>query len=90
MREHKLRIGVIGVGFYAAGSLIPSLWATGRAEIVAIARRSPDRLRLAQRELNVSEAYTDWREMLEKSSLDAVVISTPPNTHAEPTVAALD
>jgi myo-inositol 2-dehydrogenase/D-chiro-inositol 1-dehydrogenase len=62
----------------------------GKVEIVAIARRSADRLALAQQELNVREAYTDWREMLEKSALDAVVIATPPNAHAEPTLAALE
>lgn len=90
MATQPLRIGVIGIGWYAGTALIPQLRATGRAEIVAIARRSVDRLALAQKELNVPDAYTDWREMLDKSHLDAVVISTPPNTHAEPTLAALE
>lgn len=72
MSAQTLRIGIIGVGWYAGTALIPKLRATGRAEIVAIARRSADRLAWAQQELNVHEAYTDWREMLEKSALDAV------------------
>jgi predicted dehydrogenase len=38
-----------------------------RVEIVAIARRSAERLALAQQALNVREAFTDWREMLEKA-----------------------
>jgi predicted dehydrogenase len=69
---------------------IPELRATGRAEIVAIARRNPERLALVQRELNVPEAYTDWREMLDNSHLDAVVVCTPHNLHVEPTLAALE
>lgn len=90
MTDQKLRIGVIGIGWYAGTSLIPNLRATGRAEIVAISRRNPDRLAQARHELAIGEAYTDWRDMLEKSQLDAVVVSTPPDTHVEPTLAALE
>ena len=90
MSEQKLRIGIIGIGWYAATVLLPTLQATGRAEIVAITRRRADRLALAQQELQISEAYTDWREMLDKSALDAVFVCTPPNAHTEPTVAALE
>ena len=90
MTDSKLRIGVIGIGWYAGTALIPKLRATGRAEIIAISRRNADRLAQAKQELGVAEAYTDWHEMLEKSELDAVVVSTPPNLHAEPTLAALE
>lgn len=89
MSNQKLRIGIIGIGWYAT-ELIAALRETGRVEIVAISRRNPERLALAQQQLKISEAYTDWREMLEKSALDAVVVATPPNAHAEPTVAALE
>lgn len=90
MTEKKLRIGVIGIGFYAGEILLPKLRETGRAEIVAISRRNPERLASAQKALNVPEGYTDWREMLEKSALDAIIVGTPPNTHTEPTIAALE
>lgn len=90
MTEHKLRIGVIGIGWYAGTTLIPRMRETGRAEIVAIARRNPDRLAQAQAELKIPAAFTDWQEMLDKTELDAVVVSTPPNSHAEPTLAALE
>src|SRR3712207_1350297 len=90
MAERKLRIGIVGIGWYTATELIPKLLETGRVEIIAISRRSADRLALAQQELNIGEAYTEWREMLEKSALDAVVVCTPPNAHAEPTLAALE
>lgn len=90
MADQKLRIGIIGIGWYAGTTLIPKLRETGRVEIVAIARRSAERLASAQRMLNVGEAYLDWRDMLEKSALDAVVVGTPPNAHTEPTLAALE
>lgn len=90
MTDQKLRIGIIGIGWYAGEALVPKLRETGRVEIVAISRRNPDRLALAQKALDVPEAYTDWREMLDKSALDAVVVGTPPNIHTEPTIAALE
>ena len=90
MTDNKLRVGIIGAGFIAAIAHIPQLRATGRAEVVAIARRDAERLALVQRELAVPEAYTDWREMLDKSRLDAVVVCTPHNLHVEPTLAALE
>lgn len=90
MTSNKLRVGIIGIGFYSAAAHVPQLRATGRAEVVAIARRTPERLNLIQKELGIAEAYTDWREMLDKCELDAVVVSTPHNQHVAPTVAALE
>lgn len=90
MTTHKLRDGIIGAGMIAAIAHIPKLHETGCAEVVALARRRPDRLALMQKELNIPEGYTDWREMLDNSKLDAVVIATPDNLHVEPALAALD
>ena len=90
MSERKLRVGIIGMGQWVAGEHIPNLRATGRAEVVSAARRNPERLALAQRELNIPEVYTDWREMLTRANLDAVVVGTPHNLHVEPTLAALE
>jgi predicted dehydrogenase len=90
MSDAKLRMGVVGVGWYASFNHVPQFRGTGRAEIVAISRRNAERLALAKKELDVAETYTDWREMLEKAALDAVVVCTPNNLHAEPTVAALE
>jgi hypothetical protein len=69
MSERKLRVGIIGMGQWVAGEHIPNLRATGRAEVVSAARRNPERLALAQRELNIPEVYTDWREMLTRTNL---------------------
>jgi predicted dehydrogenase len=90
MSDCKLRVGVIGAGFMGVMVLPPKLRETGRAEVVAVSRRDRDRLALAQEQLNVSEGYTDWREMLEKSALDAVLVCTPHDAHVEPTLAALE
>ena len=89
MATTKLRVGIIGMGWWAATHHVPELRGTRRAEVVAAARRNAERLALAQRELNLPSVYTDWREMLAREALDAVVVSTPHNQHVEPTLAAL-
>ena len=57
--DRVLRVGVIGIGTYAFGTNVPNLHKTGRVQVVAIARRVPDRLRIAQEALDVPQAYTD-------------------------------
>ncbi|HEY64458.1 MAG TPA: hypothetical protein G4O02_07785 [Caldilineae bacterium] len=59
MADSKLRVGIIGVGMIALMSHIPNLRNTGQAEIVAICRRDPRYLAMAQEKLNVPEAYTE-------------------------------
>ncbi|MCJ7550665.1 MAG: Gfo/Idh/MocA family oxidoreductase [Anaerolineae bacterium] len=88
--DEKLRVGIIGAGFYAMSVHVPVLKMTGRAEIVAVCRRNEERLAMAQAQAGANEAYTDWREMLGKAEMDAVVICTPHNLHCEQTVAALE
>jgi len=90
MPEEKLRVGIVGTGVIAAIMHIPQLRATGRVEVVAVCRRDADMLAKVQKALGVPEAYTDWREMLERAQLDAVVVSTPHRHHVEPTMAALE
>jgi predicted dehydrogenase len=89
MSTGKLRVGIIGAGWYATIAHVPDLRKTGRAEVAAIARRNPERLARMQETLQVDHAFTDWREMLDQGDLDAVVVSTSHDAHAEPTLAAL-
>ena len=91
MKRNKVQIGIIGIGSYSTSAHVPAIQELAdTAELVAICRRNEERLILAKKTLNVDSAYTDWHEMLEKEALDAVVVSTPNNMHAEPTIAALN
>lgn len=90
MANEKLRVGIIGIGMFAVYCHVPQLRAAGRAEVVACARRNPERLKMAQAALHIERGYTDWRQMLAEEHLDAVVVSTPHNAHVEPTLAALE
>jgi len=90
MSTQPLRVGVIGVGMIALIARIPELRETGKAEVVAICRRDAAALERAQEFLQVPEAYTDWREMLDRAALDAVLICTPHHLHCEQMLAALE
>lgn len=86
----KIRVGIIGIGSYAVFQHVPTLRKIDNVELVAVSRRTPHKLAIAKRELGIPEGYTDWRQMLDKAALDAVVVTTPNYMHADPTVAALD
>lgn len=90
MKENKLRVGIIGIGFWSMLVHVPALKKTGRAELVAISRRTPERLELARQSLGVSHAYTDWRDLIERNDLDAVIVSTAHVAHAASVIAALE
>ena len=90
MFNGKIRVGVIGIGRFSFTNHIPNLRKTGKAEVVAISRRNYQALKDAQKLLAVPRAYTDWRELLEKEELDAVIISTAHHVLAEPALAALN
>jgi predicted dehydrogenase len=86
----RARIGVIGAGWHAVYRLVPYTRQTMKADVVALCRRNRDRLEAAKQVLGVEKGYTDWREMLEREELDAVLVSTPHHAHAEPTIGALE
>lgn len=90
MPDNILRLGIIGVGTIAVLSHIPALRKTERAKIAAICRRDEAKLAMAQEHIGADETYTDWREMLDRAALDAVLVCTPPGLHAKPTLAALE
>lgn len=89
MTDKLLRVGIIGAGLWSTIAHIPHLRQTGHAEVVALCRRNQAKLTMLQEKFQIPEAYTDWQAMLDRASLDAVVVSTPHHLHAEPTIAAL-
>lgn len=86
-----LRIAVIGCGLIAQAIHLPRLRRMAdRFALVAFADRSATvREQLAAR-YRPARAYADWRVLLERERLDALVVCSPHATHAEIVLAALD
>lgn len=58
--------------------------------ITAICGRSADRAQAMADRWDVPVVAPDWRTMLERDDLDAVIVASPNDTHHEITMAALD
>jgi predicted dehydrogenase len=85
----KTKIGIIGLGGIAQLEHLPNLNKINNAVVSAVAEINKNRLNTIADKFNVKERYTDYNELLEKSSVDAVIIATPTHTHKEVAVACL-
>lgn len=86
-RRHRSAIGVIGAGAFARGVLMPRL--ARHADIVAVATATGLSAHSSARRFGASLATTDVAAVLESPDVDAVVIATRHDTHAEYVVRAL-
>lgn len=79
----KVRIGVIGLGIM--GELYVKIYAAHPlAQMVAVSSRRESRVDEIQKQYGIDAGYTDYRKMLERKDLDAVVIATPDAHHFIP------
>jgi predicted dehydrogenase len=82
-------IGIIGTGF-ARSTQIPGFRACEGARVVAIASGRRENAERVARDFGIDFATNDWREVVARGDVDLISIVTPPNTHREMTLAALD
>jgi predicted dehydrogenase len=80
--EPKVKIGVIGAGMYGKVH-ISHFCQSERAEVTWIASRTVESMQGTQQRFGIPNASTDYCDMLSDPQLAAVVISTPPDSHAE-------
>ncbi|MGI9146576.1 MAG: Gfo/Idh/MocA family protein [Chloroflexota bacterium] len=80
-QRRPARIGIIGTGWWATYAHLPSLTTYPRAEVVAIADPSPERLAQAAERFGIAAQFADYRTMLNRGDLDGVVVATPHATH---------
>jgi predicted dehydrogenase len=79
MNNRILRVGVIGGGY--GRNHILAYRVSGNIEVAAFCQRTQSEAEKIAREFNVSNIFTDYRELLQLKELDAVSIATPPNLH---------
>jgi predicted dehydrogenase len=85
----ELRVGVVGAGGIARARQIPLFQKHPKTQVLAVADISQEAVDRARTELDVPMGYTDYREMLEREKLDAVVVCTPNSSHAPVSIAAM-
>ncbi|MCX8106306.1 MAG: Gfo/Idh/MocA family oxidoreductase [Ignavibacterium album] len=79
----KIKIGVIGLGSIAQLVHLPNLNKLDNAEIVAVAEIKKNRLNTIADKFGINQRFSDYREMLTNTELDAVIIATPTNSHKD-------
>src|SRR5215510_12274087 len=89
MKRSPVGIGIIGTGF-ARTTQIPGFRDCMGAKVVAITSRHYERAAGVAKEFGIQHVAHDWQELVQRNDVDLVSIVTPPATHMEITLAALE
>ncbi|HPD14401.1 MAG TPA: Gfo/Idh/MocA family oxidoreductase [Planctomycetota bacterium] len=88
-----VRIGIVGLGWWACETHIPNLLRVEGAQVAALCSRSPASIERGRKALagRAPEplVFDDYERLLGSDAVDAVVISTPNHLHAPMALAAL-
>ena len=85
----KVKIGIIGAGWWATECHIPDLLKRDDVELTSVCKIEIDELLFVKEKFGFKYASTDFKEMLELSPLDGVVVASPHFAHFENAKAAL-
>lgn len=93
--SERITVGCIGVGSHGTGMNLKSYLAQKDARVVAVCdvdqrhlKRGRDLVNQMYRNQDCA-AYKDWRDVIARSDIDAVMISTPDHWHVPMSVAAI-
>ncbi len=84
-----IRIGLVGAGMIGDVH-VENVRNDGRGEVVRVATASRATLDAKLPKYGVARGSLDWRDVVGDRDVDAVVVASPPHTHAEIALAALD
>ena len=85
-----IRIGIVGAGKICQGPHMGAYDKIDNAQIVAVCDINEQRLEEAKKRYPDATLYKDYKEMIEKETLDAVDICTPNNLHSIVAIYALE
>ena len=75
-----MRVGVIGAGYWGP-NIVRNLHEAPGAEAVAVADLSQDKLDAISKRFPAVRVTTDYRELIDDPSIDAICVVTPVGTH---------
>ena len=88
--KNTVRFGIIGCGSIAENSFGPALLASERLELVAVCRRDLQAARDFADRFGGPRAYASAEELVRDEQVQAVIVSTPTDTHRDYTCLAAE
>ena len=85
----QIRVAVLGTGFGAAVHL-PAIRQIPELRAMGVCSRRAERAHDVAREFGAPLATTDFRELVRRPDIDAVIVATPPHLHHTMVLTALD
>jgi predicted dehydrogenase len=86
----NVRVGMVGTSWWADAMHLPALKNHPHADVVAICGRNRENAYKMAERWGIPHVYTDYNAMIDSGKLDAVVVSTPTDTHFPITMKALE
>src|SRR6267378_3151957 len=87
--EKIIGVGIVGAGF-ARTTQIPGFQNCEGARVVAITSRHREHAESVATEFGIEHVTNDWKDLVARDDVDLVSVVTPPATHMEITLAALE
>lgn len=88
INDAVVKWGIIGVGDVCEVKSAPAMQIIHNSEVVAVMRRSEEKVKDYAARHQISKWYTDADQLIADSEVNAIYIATPPNAHAEYVVKA--
>jgi predicted dehydrogenase len=82
------KIAIVGCGFISDAHI--KAWRKNRCEVTSICDVSKDALLRFAAKHRVPKTYTDFEKMLQETEVDVIDVCTPPQTHKQLALKALD
>src|SRR5579863_2363330 len=86
----RIRVGVIGAGWWATFAHIPALKSHPDAELVAVQSRERAKAQKIARDFRAKYACVGLQEILSRKEINAVIVASTPNVHYAQARAALE
>src|SRR3989442_605834 len=87
--SRSVRIGIVGTSYWMDFMFGPPLQNYPRAELAAICGRNRSRAEEMAAKYGIPKVFTDYRGMIARGDLDAVIIAVPDKLHHEITLEAV-